>query len=83
MVMEIPGVLHREPAQTALLNARLELFGNIEKTGTGLGLSISYGIVQDCGGSIQVVPNKPEGACFVLKFPLQETNDETENTPRR
>ena len=51
--------------------------------GTGLGLSISYGIVQDCGGSIQVVPNRPEGACFVLKFPLQETNDETENTPRR
>lgn len=41
-------------------------------TGTGLGLSISYGIVKDCGGSIQVVPNKPEGACFVLKFPLQE-----------
>jgi histidine kinase len=41
-------------------------------TGTGLGLSISYGIVKDCGGSIQVVSNKPEGACFVLKFPLQE-----------
>lgn len=51
--------------------------------GTGLGLSISYGIVKDCGGSIQVVPNEPEGACFVLKFPLQETNDETKNTPRR
>jgi histidine kinase len=51
--------------------------------GTGLGLSISYGIVKDCGGSIQVVANKPEGACFVLKFPLQETTDETENTPRR
>jgi len=51
--------------------------------GTGLGLSISYGIVKDCGGSIQVVPNKPEGACFVLTFPLPEKNDETENTPRR
>ncbi len=51
--------------------------------GTGLGLSISYGIVQDCGGSIQVVPNKPEGACFVLKFPLQEINDEKEITTRR
>jgi len=51
--------------------------------GTGLGLSISYGIVKDCGGSIQVVPNKPEGACFVLTFPLQEKSDETENTPRR
>jgi len=40
--------------------------------GTGLGLSISYGIIKDCGGSIQVIPNKPSGACFVLKFPLPE-----------
>jgi len=38
--------------------------------GTGLGLSISYGIVKDCGGSIQVVPNKPNGVCFILKFPV-------------
>jgi len=52
-------------------------------TGTGLGLSISYGIVNDCGGSIQAVPNKPEGACFVLKFPLQEINDGKEITTRR
>ncbi len=51
--------------------------------GTGLGLSISYGIVKDCGGSIQVVPNKPEGACFVLKFPLQDINDAKEITTRR
>jgi histidine kinase len=51
--------------------------------GTGLGLSISYGIVNDCGGSIQVVPNKPEGACFVLQFPLQETNDGEEIITRR
>jgi histidine kinase len=51
--------------------------------GTGLGLSISYGIVKDCGGSIQVVPNKPKGACFVLKFPLQEINNGKEITTRR
>jgi histidine kinase len=40
--------------------------------GTGLGLSISYGIVKDCGGSIQVVPNKPSGSCFILKFPVPQ-----------
>ena len=40
--------------------------------GTGLGLSISYGIIKDCGGSIQVIPNKTAGACFALKFPLPE-----------
>ena len=47
--------------------------------GTGLGLSISYGIVKDCGGSISVAPNEPEGACFVLKFPIPGKNDEKEN----
>ena len=46
--------------------------------GTGLGLSISYGIIKDCGGSIQVVANKPDGACFILKFPVPETTDENE-----
>jgi histidine kinase len=43
--------------------------------GTGLGLSISYGIVKDCGGSIKVVPHRPEGACFVLKFPVLDKNN--------
>ena len=48
--------------------------------GTGLGLSISYGIVKDCGGSIRVVPNKPEGACFILRFPVPQKNHEKPNT---
>jgi histidine kinase len=53
--------------------------------GTGLGLSISYGIIKDCGGSIQVFPNEPEGACFVLKFPIpKKTNGNgKENITRR
>ena len=38
--------------------------------GTGLGLSISYRIVQDCGGTIKVVSNRPVGACFVVEFPV-------------
>ena len=51
--------------------------------GTGLGLSISYGIIKDCGGSIQVVPNKPEGSCFILKFPvLAKTNGKNNTTGR-
>jgi histidine kinase len=53
--------------------------------GTGLGLSISYGIIKDCGGSIQVVPNEPEGACFILKFPIPQTSNGNgkENITRR
>jgi histidine kinase len=51
--------------------------------GTGLGLSISYGIVKDCGGSIRVVPNKPEGACFIIKFPVPEKSDGKNNTTSR
>jgi histidine kinase len=53
--------------------------------GTGLGLSISYGIIKECGGSIQVVPNKTEGACFVLKFPIPKTThgNGQENITRR
>ncbi|MBW2517439.1 MAG: PAS domain S-box protein [Deltaproteobacteria bacterium] len=42
--------------------------------GTGLGLSISYGIIKDCGGSIRVRPNTPEGACFIIQFPIPTAN---------
>ncbi|MEE4114411.1 MAG: HAMP domain-containing sensor histidine kinase, partial [Desulfobacteraceae bacterium] len=38
--------------------------------GTGLGLSISYGIVKECGGTIEAKPNPPHGTCFILRFPL-------------
>ena len=38
--------------------------------GTGLGLSISYGIIKECGGNIQVLPMKGEGACFIITFPI-------------
>ena len=44
--------------------------------GTGLGLSISYGIIKDCGGSISVSANTPEGACFIIKFPIPGRSDE-------
>ena len=38
--------------------------------GTGLGLSISYGIVKDCGGTIKALPNKNQGTCFIVSFPV-------------
>ena len=44
--------------------------------GMGLGLSISYGIVKEFDGSIRVSSNDPEGACFILEFPVAEKNNE-------
>ncbi|BBO89406.1 PAS domain S-box protein [Desulfosarcina ovata] len=38
--------------------------------GTGLGLSISYGIVKECGGTIEATANVPHGTCFILRFPV-------------
>jgi histidine kinase len=38
--------------------------------GTGLGLSISYGIVKECGGTIDVTENPGGGSCFNLHFPV-------------
>ena len=50
--------------------------------GTGLGLSISYGIVKDCGGTIQVAPHIADGACFIVQFPVPEKNNGENITPR-
>ncbi|MGD2271356.1 MAG: PAS domain S-box protein [Desulfobacterales bacterium] len=40
--------------------------------GTGLGLSISYGIIKECGGSIQARSQKDHGACFIINFPIPD-----------
>ncbi len=43
--------------------------------GTGLGLSISYGIVKECGGTIDVLPSDDGGACFRLAFPAMDRTE--------
>ena len=47
-------------------------------SGTGLGLSISYGIVRECGGTIQAFNRQSGGACFTMQFPVYE-NQQQEN----
>ncbi len=45
--------------------------------GTGLGLSISYGIVRDCGGDICEEAGEGSGACFTVRFPVKDEEDES------
>jgi histidine kinase len=49
--------------------------------GTGLGLSISYGIVKDCGGTIQALSEEGQGACFIITFPVKDNEDGKADTP--
>ncbi|MDH4137441.1 MAG: ATP-binding protein, partial [Anaerolineae bacterium] len=43
--------------------------------GTGLGLSVSYGIVKAHGGDIEVESQVGEGTTFVIKLPLDKSED--------
>src|SRR5439155_855884 len=38
--------------------------------GTGLGLSLCYGIIQEHGGTIQVLSKPNEGATFLIALPI-------------
>jgi histidine kinase len=73
-----PGI---EPA---IANKIFEPFFTTKEVGkgTGLGLSISYGIVKDCGGTIQFAPHLPRGACFILSFPVPGKKHGKNNSAR-
>jgi PAS domain S-box-containing protein len=71
--------------EPAIVNKIFEPFFTTKEVGkgTGLGLSISYGIVKDCGGTIQFAPHMPQGACFILTFPVPEKKHGKYDTARR
>ncbi|MBK7809223.1 MAG: hypothetical protein IPJ51_23505 [Saprospiraceae bacterium] len=43
-------------------------FFTSKPSGTGIGLSLSRQIMQMHGGTLEYLPNKPEGSKFVLIF---------------
>ncbi len=47
-----------------------------EGKGTGLGLSISYSIIKDHGGTITVESQLGEGACFEVRLPWPQEEEE-------
>jgi len=50
-------------------------FYSTKHRGTGLGLSIAAKIVQESGGSIRAESNNPKGARFVLRLPLLDHSE--------
>lgn len=64
---------------TGVKNKIFEPFFTTKRVGkgTGLGLSISYGIIQDCGGTIQAESEPGAGTRFIIALPvLLETRNE-------
>lgn len=47
----------------------------VKQGGTGLGLSITYGLVQDLGGSIEVVSEVGKGTTFRISLPVRPPQD--------
>jgi two-component system, cell cycle sensor histidine kinase and response regulator CckA len=50
--------------------------------GTGLGLSTVYGIVQECGGGIDVASAPGAGTTFTIRFPHAEPAPRSAEAPR-
>jgi two-component system cell cycle sensor histidine kinase/response regulator CckA len=49
--------------------------------GSGLGLSTAFGIVRECGGTIQVSSELDEGTCFEIYLPVAEPQEPQTREP--
>ena len=57
-------------------------FQSSKMTGAGLGLTITHRIIQDHGGSIDLVSKKGEGTTFTLRFKLNQASIAPEPAPQ-
>jgi signal transduction histidine kinase len=53
-----------------VLDKIVDPFFTTKETGSGLGLSITHGILEQHGGTLDVMTELGEGACFFLRFPV-------------
>jgi signal transduction histidine kinase len=53
-----------------------DMFVSSRPGGTGLGLFLARTAIERCGGSIEIVDTREEGACFRIVLPLANSNTE-------
>ena len=61
-----PGILQQNASSV------FEPFFSTKEGGSGLGLTISYNIIAAHGGTLELVPNHVQGACFRVFLPTGE-----------
>ena len=65
------AVCDNGPGLERAIAARLfDPFCTTKPNGTGLGLAISRTIIKGHQGSLEHRPNRPDGACFIIRLPL-------------
>ncbi len=53
-----------------ILEKIIDPFFTTKESGSGLGLSITHGILQQHGGTLDVMTDPGKGSCFFLRFPI-------------
>jgi signal transduction histidine kinase len=53
-----------------VLDKIVDPFFTTKETGSGLGLSITHGILEQHGGTLDVMSELGKGSCFFLRFPV-------------
>ena len=53
-----------------VLDKIVDPFFTTKETGSGLGLSITHGILEQHGGTLDVMTDLSKGSCFFLRFPV-------------
>jgi PAS domain S-box-containing protein len=59
-----------------ILDNIIDPFFTTKETGSGLGLAISHGILEQHGGTLDVMTQVGEGSCFVVRLPTEHSAED-------